>query len=101
MNSEIRLLMRVRDLLWNQHKVSGDQAIYKEFKIVRNQIVSKIHYSKYLQSTKRNEILCNPKVASKKWWSMYKIIISQNGPSTIDPLMNVNKVITDDLTKAN
>ncbi len=45
--------------------------------------------------------LCNPKVASKKWWSTYKKIISQNGPRTIGPLMNVNKVITDDLTKAN
>ncbi len=32
---------------------------------------------------------------------MYKIIISQNGPSTIGQLINVNKVITDDLTKAN
>ncbi len=52
MNSEIRLLMKVRGCLWNQHKVSGDQAIYKEFKIVRNQIVSKIRYSKDLQSTK-------------------------------------------------
>ncbi len=31
MNSEIRSLMRVRHFLWNQHKVSGDQAIYKEF----------------------------------------------------------------------
>ncbi len=30
-----------------------------------------------------------------------KKIISQNGPSTIGPLMNVNKVITEDLTKAN
>ncbi len=97
-------LMRVRDRLWNKHKVSGDQAIYNEFKIVRNQIVSKIRYSKDLQSTKRNEILCNPKVASKKWWSTYKNIISQNVLSTIDPLMNmmnVNKVITDNLTKAN
>ncbi len=44
-NSEIRSLMRVRDNLWNQHKVSGDQAIYKEFKIISNQIVSKIRYS--------------------------------------------------------
>ncbi len=67
MNSEIRSLMSVQDGLWNQHKVSGDQAIYIEFKIVRNQIVSKIGYSKDLQSTKRNQILCNPKVASKKW----------------------------------
>ncbi len=93
--------MKVRDHLWNQHKVRGDQAIYKEFKIVRNQIVSKIHYLKDLQSTKRNETLCNPKVASNKWWSKYKKIISQNGPNTIGLLMNVNKVITDDLTKAN
>ncbi len=101
MNSEIRSLMRVRDRLWNQNKVSGDQTIYKAFKIVRNQIVSKIRYSKDLQSTKRNETLCNPKVASKKWWSTYKKIISENDPSTIGPLMNVNKVIADDLTKAN
>ncbi len=69
MNSEIRSLKRVRDCLWNQHKVSDDQAIYKKIKIVRNQIVSKIRYSKHF-----------PK------WSQ---------------LMNVNKVITDDLTNAN
>ncbi len=79
--TEIRSLIRVRDRLWNQHKVRGDQAIYKDFKIVRNQIVCKIRYLKDLQSTKRNEILCNPKVASKKWWSTYK----KNIPKMVQP----------------
>ncbi len=60
-----------------------------------------ISYSKDLHYTKRNETLCNPKVTSKKWWSTYKQLISQNGPSTIGPRMNVNKVIIDGLTKAN
>lgn len=56
MNSDIRPLMRVKYCLWNHHKVSGDQAIFKEFKLGRNQFVSKIHFSKDLQSTKKNEV---------------------------------------------
>ncbi len=67
---------------------------------MKNQIVSKIRHTKDIQSTKRKEILCNPKVASKKWWSTYKQN-PQNGASTIDQIMNVNKVTTDDLSKAN
>ncbi len=63
---------------------------------------TKIRYSKdHLQSTKRNKILSNPKVVPKKWWPTYKRIISQNGLTTIGPLINVNKVLTDDLTNAN
>ena len=100
MNSEIRLLMRQRDRLFNQSKLSNDPDLKKKYKEKRNQVLTSIRISKINQEKKVNDAITNPDTASKKWWNLYKNVISGGEVKSVGSLLDGNKIVTDDVDKA-
>ena len=100
MNSNLRRLMRKRDRLYKLFKSTNDVALGQQYKDLRNQIVSETRKAKEALQHKTDQLLADADTSSKKWWSTYKKVISEKQSEYNAPLMNDNKIITDNKEKA-
>ena len=100
MNSDIRRTIRSRDRLWQQHRKSNNDDVYQKYKLLRNKVVNDIREAQIENEKKTNDAISNTNVGSKKWWSLYKSIISGDKSPSLGPLRDNDTIITDDGIKA-
>ena len=101
MNSDLREMMRKRDRLFELSKQSNNDNLKERYRILRNKIVSECRNAKAKQEQKENDTISNVDTANKQWWSLYKEMINKGKNSSVGPLMDGDKLITDDIQRAN
>ena len=101
MNSNLRRLMRKRDRLHSIFHRTNDPNIGQQYKDIRNQVVSEVRKAKEEILKHTDQCLSGTELSSRKWWSLCKAVANEKQTEHITPLIHENKIITDDLTKAN
>ena len=70
MNSKVRLAIRKRDRLLRKHNRTKTVLSWQNYKRQRNRTTTIIRCAKASFYEKSNDLLCDPQVGPKKWWSI-------------------------------
>lgn len=101
MNSSLRNLMRKKDRLREQFKNSHKESIAKEYRHLRNMVISETRKAKYLNDNKRDQEINEIDTTSRKWWKGFKRELGNSKSSNDGPLLHNGKLITDGDMKTN
>lgn len=100
MTSVVRKALRKRDRLLKSHNRLKLLSSWEKYRIQRNYTTAVIRKAKSIYYKKINISLADPKISSKKWWSIAKHFYSDKASSI--PTITENQVpVSDSLEKAN
>ena len=100
MTGEIRLAIRKRDCYLRKYNNNKLSVAWERYRKQRNQIVSLIRCAKKAYFDKVNHDLSDPKISTKKWWSISKRLCGGNEVTSIPAIVEDRVTVTDPIEMA-
>ena len=100
MNSKIRNAIRKRNRLLKFYCRRKNSITWERYRLQRNLAMTLIRSCKAKYFEKLNTKLQDPKLGTKKWWGIVKSLYGSKIHSSIPPLFDDDRIITDAKEKA-
>ena len=100
-NTDLKKMIRRRNLLWRRYKRSGSGDHYATFKLLRNRLVSLNRQLRNVYYSGLGEELSSPTMPGRKWWKRVKQVTGDKVYSGIPTLIENGSPIIDSIEKAN
>ena len=100
-NTDLKKMIRRRNLRWKRYKRSGSADHYTTFKLLRNRVVSLNRQLRNVYYSGLGEELSSPTMPGRIWWKTVKQVTGDKVYSGIPTLIENGSPIIDSIEKAN
>ena len=101
LTSNLKAKIRKRKRLYRKARFSNNPDTWLRFRTLRNEIITLIRSSKSKQLDQLANKLKSNSYNSQNWWSIMKTFISPNKRNSIPPLLYHDRIMLNDVDKAN